>query len=244
MPTQISQAISKDEKKKEDNTGHRKRVKAKFRGYGIEPLADYEILEFLLFFCIPRKDTKTIAKEMLHVFGTLYNLMNTDIDDIMRQCDVTEHAAILLTLVPQLLRKYQQSKWKHGIRLSNSKICSEYCKTLFTGKTIECLYVLCMDSNRNLIFSELVSVGTTNQTTVYMRNLVKTVLKPNINAIILSHNHPSGVLQPSDSDIELTNKAIRLFNILGINVDDHIIVSEDRVFSLYESGLIPHWRMD
>lgn len=220
--------------------GHRERVKKRFLEEGtLDKFSEHEVLEMLLFYCYPRGDVNEIAHRLIREFGTLHNLFETEPLDIQRRSKVSNNVAVLISMMPHLSRKYLQSKWDEKIVIDNQVIAGEYCSSLFIGRTVEYFFIVCLDNQNKLIYSEISSEGTINQTAMYIRSIVEIALKHRAIKLILTHNHPSGTLKPSKSDIASTAKIIQTMELIGIEVLDHIIVGGGKYFSFCDNGVLP-----
>jgi len=218
--------------------GHRQRVKIRYLKEGLDAFADHQVLEMLLFYSVPRKDTNELAHKMLHEYGSLAGLFEAAPKDIAKKCGVSENTAILVSLIPSLARRYFQGKWGEKPVLSSTTTAGGYAISLFAGRTYECFYVICLDAQNRVNCAELVHEGTINETPVYPRNIVETALRHQANSIILAHNHPGGSLNPSSADIDVTNRIKAAMEPICIKVVDHIIVAGDKFFSFTERGLL------
>jgi DNA repair protein RadC len=221
------------------HSGHRSRVRGRYMSEGLDGFADHQVLEFLLFYCYARKDTNELAHKMLDEFGSLSNLFESDPGEIAERCSVSENVAVLLSLVPSLSRRYFSDRWTGRKPLDTSKKAGEFACSLFAGKNLECFYVFCLDNKRALIHAAKVFEGTVNETTVYPREIVSTALKYKALAVILAHNHPSGILTPSRNDVEATKKLIKALETVNITVIDHIVAAGDKYFSFSEKRTLP-----
>jgi len=220
------------------HAGHRQRVKERFLKEGLDAFEDHQVLELILFYCIPMKDTNELAHKMIKEFGTLAMLFEADPKDICRRCGVSENTAILISLIPSLARRYFKGKWGNKPVLNSSCKAGEYAISLFAGRTYEAFFVICLDSQNRVNHAALVHEGTINEAPVYPRLIVETALRYQANSVILAHNHPGGSLQPSNADINITKKISVALEAISINVVDHIIVAGDKYMSFAEKGLI------
>jgi len=218
--------------------GHRQRVKKRYLNEGLDAFEDHQVLEMLLFYCIPMKDTNELSHKMIREFGSLAGLFEADPRDICRRCGVSENTAILISAIPSLARRYFKSKWGKKPVLNSSTIAGEYAISLFAGRTYEAFFVICLDSQNGVNNAVLVHEGTINEAPVYPRIIVETALRHQANSIILAHNHPGGSLQPSREDMEITRRISTALNAISIKVVDHIIVGGDKYMSFAERGLI------
>ena len=218
--------------------GHRKRVKSRYLAEGMDAFADHEVLEMLLFFSIPMKDTNELAHEMIQEFGSLAGLFEADPKDICRRCGVSENTGILVSLIPSLARRYFKDKWGDKPVLNSSTKAGEYAVSLFAGRTYENFFVICLDSQNRVNYSAQVHEGTINEAAVYPRLIVETALRHQANSIILAHNHPGGSMEPSSADIDVTKKIVNAIEAISIKVMDHIIVAGEKYYSFAEKGLM------
>ena len=218
--------------------GHRQRVKTRYLTEGLDAFEDHQVLELLLFFSIPMKDTNELAHKMIKEFGSLAGIFEADSSDICRRCGVSENTSILVSLIPSLARRYFKGKWGDKPVLDSSSKAGEYAVSLFTGRINEVFFVICLDAQNRVNYADLVHEGTINEAPVYPRVIVETALRHQSNSIILAHNHPGGTLQPSNADLEITKRIVTAIEAISINVVDHIVVAGDRYFSFAEKGLI------
>ena len=218
--------------------GHRQRVKTRYLSEGLDAFADHQILEMLLFYSIPMKDTNELAHKMISEFGSLAILFEADPQDIKKRCGVSESTAILISLIPSLTRRYLKSKWGEKPVLSSSAKAGEYVISLFAGRIYEAFYLICLDSQHRVNSAALVHEGTINEAPVYPRLIVETALRHQANSVVLAHNHPGGTFQASEADIEVTKRIVTALASISIHVNDHIIVCGDRYFSFAENSML------
>ena len=222
--------------------GHRDRMKNRYLADGFNGFEDHEILEMLLYYCYSKRlNTNEVAHKMINQFGSLHNLFEASPQEIMHKCKVTKHVAVMVSMIPQLARRYSLSKWKKRARLLTSKQSGEYCLSLFLGEVNECMYMICLNHQRFITHTEKVSEGTLTQTMVYPRVIVQTALLHKAVAVIITHNHPGGAVTASKSDIELTKAIIRALEAIDIIVEDHIIVAGEEYYSFSEKKTLPYW---
>lgn len=220
------------------HSGHRQRVKARYLAEGLDAFEDHQVLELLLFYCIPMKDTNELAHKMIQEFGSLAGLFEAHPKEICRRCGVSEHVAILISLIPPLAKRYMNRKWGDKPLLNSSFKAGEYCTSLFVGKTYEAFYVICLDAQNRVNHAALVHEGTINEAPIYPRLIVETALRHQAHSVILAHNHPGGSMKPSSDDLEVTKRIKAALAGIAISVVDHIIVAGDRYLSFAEQGLI------
>jgi len=211
--------------------GHRKRHKVRYLKEGLEGFRDHEVLELLLYFCIPRRDTNEVAHKLLDRFGSLNAVLDTDPADLQAVAGIGEHSAVLLTLIPQIARRYELAAIGERPQLDGTAKAGAYAMALLKGVPVERFYIICLDSQCRVMHAVLLQEGTINQAAVYPRLVVETALRYRASSIIIAHNHPGGALKPSTADIRVTRAVMDAVKPLGIDVLDHIIVSHKGYFS-------------
>ena len=228
-----------------DNQGHRERIKEKFLKNGIDGFAEYEILELLLTYCIPRKDTKPIAKELLNKFKSLDNVFKADFDKLSAIDGLGKNSIAFLKLIgdlPSIIYKDELKNKKlvdkETLKISNKDILLKYLRNKIGYEEIEKFYVLYLSSSNEVIEFEENSVGTLDRSSVYPREIYKKIINLNAKSIILAHNHPSDNITPSKCDIELTNEIAKGLKNFGALLIEHIIITKNSYFSFLEEGLI------
>lgn len=217
--------------------GHRIRLKNRFLEEGLDGFEDHQILELLLFYAIPRRDTNEIAHSLIEKYGSLSGVLEADPRDLANTSGLSENSALLLSLIPSLARVYNKDRW--GIRpiLNSTAKAGEYVLTLFAGRPYEVFYLICLDAQLHVISSALVHEGTIDQAPVYPRLIVETALRHKAHSVILAHNHPGGSAFPSPQDVEVTQKIRSALEGISISVLDHIIAAEEKYVSCSEKGL-------
>lgn len=230
----------------ENNKNHRERLKARYLKGGRKALADYEILELLLFYAIPRKDTKPLAKKLISDSGSLKNVFEKNIDELKNFQGIGAHSSILIKLVKDIIIEYFEPDHSEQIVLSSPEAVSEfiqkdfkenqtlipYLKAELGGNNREFFMILCLNSLNQLLHKEVLFLGTLDQAQVYPREIIKMALLKNAASIIIVHNHPSGSSKPSLDDINLTEKIEDLAKDFGIRLHDHIVVSSNQAYSI------------
>ena len=228
-----------------DNQGHRERIREKFLKNGIDGFAEYEILELLLTYCIPRKDTKPIAKELLNKFKSLDNIFKADFDKLSAIDGLGKNSITFLKLLgelPSIIYKDELKNKKlidkETLKISNKDILLKYLRNKIGYEEIEKFYIIYLSSSNEVIEFEENSVGTLDISSVYPREIYKKVINLNAKSLILVHNHPSDNITPSKSDIELTNEIAKGLKNFGALLIEHIIITKNSYFSFLEEGLI------
>ncbi|KGP75823.1 DNA repair protein RadC [Desulfosporosinus sp. Tol-M] len=218
--------------------GHRSRSKNRFLEEGLDGFEDHEILELLLFYAIPRKDTNELAHSLINKYGSLSGVLEADPKDLAKTPGLGENSAILLALIPSLARIYLKDRWGTRPTLDSTAKAGEYVLTLCAGRTYEVFYLICLDAQHKVIYPALVHEGTIDQAPVYPRVIVETALRHKAHSVILAHNHPGGSPTPSPQDIEVTKRIQVALEQISISVLDHIIASGEDYVSCAEKGLL------
>lgn len=218
--------------------GHRERLRDRFREQGDTALADYEILELLLFRLIPRRDTKPIAKALIERFGSLSGVFGAPQALLMEVKGVGEAVALDLKLISTVAHRTLKSEITGKPVLSSWSSVIQYCHAAMAHETREQFRILFLDKRNVLIADEVQGRGTVDHTPVYPREVVKRALELSATALILVHNHPSGDPTPSRADIDMTKVIIEAAKALDISVHDHIIIGKNGHVSLKGLKLI------
>ena len=216
--------------------GHRQRLKQRFREEGLDHFTDIQVLEILLFYAIPRKDTNTIAHELLNKFGSLPQVLEAPEAELMKVSGISENVATLLHLVPAIGRYYLVNRAKMGIVLPTAESCASYMVPFFFGRKEEIAFLLCLDAKCKVLCCKEVGEGSVNSTALSVRKIVETALNANASSVVLAHNHPSGVALPSREDVATTKRVAVALNAVEIALVDHIIVADDDYVSMVQSG--------
>jgi len=212
--------------------GHRERLKARFKSKGADALADYELLELLLFRSIPRRDTKPLAKQLLARFGSFAEVLSAPPERLREVKGVGGSTILDLQVVKASAEAFVASEVKEKPLLSSWSSVLDYCRAAMAFEAVEQFRILFLDKKNRLIIDEVQQVGTVDHTPVYPREVVKRALELSATAIILVHNHPSGDPTPSRADIEMTKTIVEVASSLGITVHDHIIIAKEGHASL------------
>jgi DNA repair protein RadC len=218
--------------------GHRERLRARFREVGSEALADYEMLELVLFRAVPRRDVKPLAKELLAKFGSFAEVISAPPKRLAEVEGLGEAAITEFKVVQAAARRLAKGQVQKRPVLSSWSSVLEYCRAAQAFAEKEHFRLLFLDKRNQLIADEVQQSGTVDHTPVYPREVVKRALELSATAIILVHNHPSGDPTPSRADIQMTQAIIEVAKPLGINVYDHIIVGKEGHASLKGLRLI------
>ena len=221
-----------------DQKGHRQRLRQRFVEAGPGALADYEMLELLLFHAIPRRDTKPTAKRLIETFGSYAAVLRADVKALSAVKGVGETTAIMLKSVADAAERLARDEIMDRVVLSSWDALMDYLKISMARQETERFRILFLDVKNALIADEEQQSGTVNHAPVYPREVIKRALELGASALILIHNHPSGIPDPSPADIDMTRKIEEAGDQLGVRLHDHIIVAREGTFSMRSEGLI------
>jgi DNA repair protein RadC len=221
-----------------DHLGHRERLKDRFERAGIAGLQDYEVLELLLSYAIPRKDVKPLAKDLIKRFESLKGVLDAGHEALEGVPGIGRHAALLFRLVRDLGSLYLRKRAEEKEQISSTKELIDFCLSSMGGLKDEHFAVIHLNARNKIIKVETIQEGIVNQAVVYPRKVLEKALKHKASAIILVHNHPSGHVRPSDADIRLTRVLQDAARVMDIVLHDHLIVGENRFFSFREEGIL------
>lgn len=215
---------------------HRQRVKEKFRKYGLQGMAPHEVLELLLFFSVPQKDTNPIAHELINTFGSLRAVFDAPYEALVKVKGVGEHTATLLKLMVPLMRTYSENLGrKQKALLNNTDALGAYLLGKYFGYRKEMVSLICLDTTYNEIAFEKICDGDVTGADFSVRRVIEAVIKHTATYVVLAHNHPSGLALPSHMDIETTKQVAVALEHVGVRLLDHVILVEDDYVSLRDS---------
>lgn len=217
--------------------GHRQRKRERFLKQGADGLADHEVLELLLYYAIPRRDTNELAHRLIQHFGTLDAVFQALPEALMQVSGIGENAAVLLNLVPAAQRCARRSV--SGERILNSvERCGAYFMDLLDGQRRELLYQVCLDGKGKVLSSRCLAEGDVSMAAVSVRQVVEYALRAGAVGVVLAHNHPSGVALPSREDISTTRYIRDALRTMNIQLVDHIVVADEDYVSMAASGML------
>ena len=218
--------------------GHREKMRQRFMTGGLDAFADHEILELLLYYASPRRDTNPIAHALMERYGSLPAVLAAPMEDLKRTEGIGESAAVLLHLVPQVCRRARLAQVGEDQVLNSSERAGAYLLECFDGESREVIYQLCLDRKGKLLACKRLGEGSVASADLDVRRLVENAILTGASAVILAHNHPSGVALPSDGDYTATMRVRAALNAIGIELADHIIVADGDFVSMADSGYL------
>ena len=217
-------------------TGHRDRLRQRFLA-APDSLADYELLEMLLFIAIPRRDVKPLAKRLIDQFGTLGGVLTADPEQLRRRANLSETTVAALKTVPAAARRMLKEEVERGAILNTWKQLLQYLSLAMKYEKIEHFRLLFLDRKNVLIADEVQQSGTVDHTPVYPREVAKRALELHACAVIMVHNHPSGDPTPSQGDINTTREVAKALTTVGVTLRDHLIIGRSDHVSLKQLAL-------
>lgn len=227
-----------EEKPTADHGGHRERMRHRLRQHGADNFADYELLEFLLFPLLPRRDTKAIAKVLLRQFGSLSGVLGAPRTRLKETDGIGDTTVDALKIIESCSIRCAKSDIDQRKPLSSWSELHTYLKSSMAFSDVEAFRILFLDKKNGLIADEVQQTGTVDHTPVYPREIIRRALELSSTAVILVHNHPSGDPTPSRADIQMTRQIIDIAKPLGVEVHDHIIVGREGTVSFRGLQLI------
>jgi len=220
------------------HSGHRERLRARFLEAGPGSLADYEMLELVLFHAIPRRDVKPLAKKLLATFGDFNGVISAPVPRLGEIGGLGEAAICELKVVEAAAQRLARARVMNRPVLSSWSALMDYCKTAMAHRATEQFRILFLDRKNVLVADEEQARGTVDHVPVYPREVVKRALELNASALILVHNHPSGDPTPSKADIDMTRQIELAARAVGVVVHDHVVVGKECDASFRSMGLI------
>lgn len=217
--------------------GHRVRLKNKFLQNGFDGFEHHNILELLLFYSIPRKDTNEIAHELLNHFGSLKNVFNAEFKDLIAVKGISENSATLIKMIPKIAQEYMNDSLKEGNIFDSASKIGRYFVNKYLGEKTEIVYAMLLSNNFELISVVKIHEGSVNSAQIHARKIVDAVIKHNASMVVLAHNHPNGTVCPSHEDINTTADLMSLLKTLDINLIEHFVIAGNEYSTvIYTTG--------
>ena len=216
--------------------GHRQRLKQRFQEEGLDGFTQIQALELLLFYCIPRKDTNPIAHALIERFGSFSQVLEAPVAELCKVPGVSRNTALFLQLNREAGRFYLVDRMQKNTVLTTLDACAAYMVPRFYGRSVETVYLLCLDAKCKVLCCKEVGEGSVNSAGISVRKIVETALHANATSVVLAHNHPSGLALPSEEDLQTTRRIAAGLQAVEIQLVDHIIVADDDYVSMAQSG--------
>ncbi len=217
--------------------GHRERLRKRFERAGSKGLHDYELLELLLTYSIPRKDIKPIAKDLIKRFDSFNGVFDASLEELRDVPGLGSTSAVLIQVIKESFGVYLGEKMKKRDLLSSPQLAVDFARVKLAGLSHEAFMVIYLNTKNEAINSEIVHEGTVDRAIIYPRRIIESALTHHAAGLLLAHNHPSGYPQPSDEDKRITSAIAEAARTMDIRVIDHIIVGKKGYFSFVEKKL-------
>jgi len=208
----------------DDRAGHRQRLRERFARNGLDGLQEYEAVELLLSYAIMRRDVKPLAKALLRQYGSVEKLLDAPAAELVDQHGMGQSSALLIRLVRELCAKYLEQRARNVNVLEDPGSIEDFARMKLGGSSRETLMTIYLNARSHIIGYDL-TPGTVNRAAIYLRELAKQALLCNATAVVLAHNHPSGICLPSPEDVRLTVSVRTALATFGIRLVDHLIVT-------------------
>lgn len=218
--------------------GHRKRLRERFQKSGLAGFHDYEMVELILTFAIPRRDVKPLAKTLIDRFGNLAALLDAPAEELKTIKGLGANTVIAIKLFKEIATEYLRVPIIGKNYLNSLHDVLNYCHHSIAGLRDEVFQVIYLNAKNEILTTERIQAGTVDQSAVYPRKVVEAVLRHNASALVFTHNHPSGDPTPSEADKKLTRHLVQVMQAIDVSVHDHLVIARDRYFSFRESGLL------
>lgn len=218
--------------------GHRDRVRNRFLQEGLDGFDDHQVLEMLLFYCIPRKNTNVLAHDLLNEFGSLSQVLEAPPEALEKVPGIGQNAAVFLSFSGAFARYYAINRVNENPTVVDTlDKCGACLEPYFINRRNECVYLLCIDGKGKFIACKLIGEGSVNSAAVPIRRIVEVALHTNASVVVLAHNHPTGLATPSPEDIHTTKLVAQALRAVDVTLWDHMIFVDDDHVSLVHSKL-------
>ena len=218
--------------------GQRERLKQTYLENGLDHMHDVNALELLLFYAVARRDTNELAHALLTRFGSLDGIFHASMKELTEVPGIGEHTAILLTLIPQMVKKSSVSMTSNIRQINSSHDAGMFFLPRFLEEQDEVVLMLCLDSRRSIIKCCEMGRGAVNNVSINTRRVVEKALKEKACSVIIAHNHPRGIAVPSREDDMVTKTLYNALEIVGIRLEDHIIIADGDYYSMADNGMV------
>ena len=218
--------------------GHRQRLRERFLSNGLGAFADYEAVELLLTLAIPRRDVKEAAKLAIQRFGSFRGVLDAPIEELREVPGLGDVAATGLKIIREAANRYLREKSRETFSLADPDVLADYCRSALGPLRHEVFKAIYLDSGYRIITDETLEEGTLDRAAVYPRRVMDAAVRHGAATLVFAHNHPNGVVTPSEHDRTLTRALVLAAETLQIQVLDHLIVSQDAVFSFRQEELL------
>ena len=226
-----------EENKLNPHEGHRQRMRKMILENGVpENMPEHQLLEFLLFYTIPRKDTNALAHDLLNSFGgSIVNVLEAPVSELVKVKGISENTAALIKFILPLSKRYIKESSNTAPFLKNRKDMANFLAAKFFSESTEVVYLLCMDNRGRVLDCPRISEGDEISVGISVRTVIEQVIRTGATVVMLAHNHPKGFPLPSTADIRLTTQIADGLSSINVSFVDHIIIGNNETVSLAES---------
>ena len=214
---------------------HRERVKQRFLTEGLDSFDEHQVLEFVLFFALPRIDTNEVAHELINKFGSLKRVADASLEELMEVKYIGDHAATMLKLIAGVSKRYYMDAVGNVKIYDTLDKIGEYLINLYIDSTSEKIYLLLFDGKMKMIKSIMIAEGSLASIQLPMREIIKEIINLRATSAVIAHNHPDGLLLPSREDVDVTMTLMNAFEMIDCQLIEHIIVADRGYLPVMES---------
>lgn len=215
-----------------EHADHRQRMKDRFLENGLDIFDEHQVIELLLFFGIPRRDTNVIAHRLIKRFGSLRDVLDAPYEDLLKVDGIGEHAATLIKLSAELSRRYLLSESLDTERFDTVDKLGKFLINLFLGKRNEEVYLLTFNGKMEMLSCDKLADGLSNLVSFSVKPLIESAILTHASGIVLAHNHPGGIASPSGSDISLTDQLMYMCDQISIPLIEHFVVAGNSYYPI------------
>lgn len=226
------------------HAGHRERLRSRFLENGLDTMENHVALELLLFYSIPRGDTNPVAHRLIEKFGSLSAALDAPYEELLETEGIGPSSALLLKLIPELCRRYQEDRVKGGTRVFSTEEAVKLIRPKFFGRKTEAVVLLLLDSRGKAVYCGIVNEGSVNAAPIYTNRLVRLATRYDAVTAILAHNHPSGQAVPTSGDISATRHVIWAMDAVDVQLHDHLIFTDGDYLSMAATGMLDELYQD
>lgn len=229
----------KETKEKSIHSGHRSRLRDRVKKYGLNSLNEHEVLELLLSYAIPRKDTNPLAHNLINYFGSLAKVVDADFYDLLKVKGVGEETAVFIKVLSSFMPIYKESKAKEDdLTIKNTLQAINYFRKRFEVKDKEFMHVICLNKTCKLVSSFSFDGKNDAEISFDFKTFMDKINKDNVHSVMMFHTHPHGDVEPSVEDLKTTQRCVHIASLCGIKFLDHLIFNEKEYSSMYQLGHI------
>lgn len=218
------------------HAGHRQRLKERFLKEGLDSFQDHEVLELLLFYCIPRRDTNLLAHELISRFGSFAAVLEAQPRELKKVPGVGESVVTFLSLLKNTERYYRVNRQDCFEPLTTIEQCGQFLIPYFRHARNETVYLLCLDAKCKVLCCREIGQGSVNSAGISVRKIVEVALGANATTVVLAHNHPSGIALPSGEDVQTTRRIAAALDAVEVTLADHLVFADGDFVSMLQSG--------